>query len=291
MEIIRCENFSSQSSDVPVNPWTNIPCFGKMRVFLLTQGWEGSLAWAMTDREGLPVNFNDCADQEPEIKTSFLEVGRICAEPILLDGAIVDSNEGTVTVDLPPAITELSSIYYLDWALTLNGRRVLINQTLCSVEGSNFAVNAGEARKGSLTIQEVRMALIDTCAADNHLLNATEFSNSDIVEAIISPLRLWNETAPFIDFVADSRTFPFRENWRNATIALLLRRMATNYMRNRLPSSGGGLSVDDKNKYAPYLQLSQMMFDEWRQFVISTKVAINSGTYGEYLSVYSNGVY
>jgi hypothetical protein len=148
-----------------------------------------------------------------------------------------------------------------------------IDKGILSIERSLFgSVDLGDLL-GPPTLQEIRIALRDS-GLENSLLSDVEFDDTEILHALARPLRQWNETPPPIAYF-DSRSFPYHEHWLKATMALLMRSAAYWYERNRLATSAGGVTVDDKNKMQTYMLMAQGIYKEWEQFIIDKKVSIN----------------
>jgi hypothetical protein len=74
-----------------------------------------------------------------------------------------------------------------------------------------------------------------------------------------------------------TRNFPYHDNWLKATISNLMKIAAVWYERNRLQATHGGITVDDRDKLNPYLQVSMQLQEEWKEFVMWKKVQINAG--------------
>lgn len=140
------------------------------------------------------------------------------------------------------------------------------------VEQSLAANTAGSA--AVVPIAEIRLLMRDKCAEDNFLLDNIEFSDTEIALALRRPVDYWNEQPPPIGEFTPSN-FPYRYNWANGAIGELLRIASLNYERNRLRYSAGGLTVDDKDKSAAYLQAAQQYLAEYRAWVHHKKIQIN----------------
>ena len=137
-----------------------------------------------------------------------------------------------------------------------------------------------------ITVAEIRFSLRDYPEL-NSLLNDVEFSDNEIAYCIAKPVDLWNDMLPDVGRF-DLHTFPWRYYHLNATIGELLKIAAHSYLRNQLPYSSGGLSVDDKNKGPAYLQLAEQAAAKFQLFCQERKFEANvmggfltlSGPYG-----------
>jgi hypothetical protein len=191
-----------------------------------------------------------------------------------LEGRLASLDCAQVDFAVPQAVMDEAGVYRLEIAIMDGDRPVFIDKGLLSIEPSLFGNINVQGMLGPLTILEVRTKLRDTLA-ENTLWKEFEFSDADIVYAIMRPIREWNETPPPVAH-ATTRNFPFRYHWLNATAAELLFNVALWYERNRLPSSHGGISVDAKAKFNPYMQVAQQLRTEWREFIVRQKAVINA---------------
>lgn len=127
---------------------------------------------------------------------------------------------------------------------------------------------------GSLTIAELRMGIMDKCAADNFLLDHVQFSDTEIAWAIRRPLDLWNEHPPRVGQFSPS-TFPYRYYWLNGAVGELLSMAGMNEERNRLKYAAANLAVDDKESATAFTKLGQALKQEYFQWMLREKKRIN----------------
>jgi hypothetical protein len=191
-------------------------------------------------------------------------------------GRIDDAAGGVVTAPLPEKVYTRSGIYTLTWTAAEGGLPVYVNNGILSVERNLLAPRAHRG-EGPPTLNEIRMAIMDSSAAENVLLDGVEFSDDQILLAIVKPLQYFNETNPPIDFVATTRNFPWREHWTIGIIAQLHLMAAANYRRNVLMVNTGGMTIADKAKEKEYLTAYMLYNDQWKDFTLKRKVAINMG--------------
>ena len=129
----------------------------------------------------------------------------------------------------------------------------------------------------------------DVCPEFNTLLEDVEFSDEDIMFAMIRPIREWNETPPDLSGSGGSftqNTFPWRDYQMRATIGYLLNAAAIHQQRNQFNYSAGGVSIRDKDKATPYLGISERLLGEWREFILLKKKEINANLcYGSVRSI------
>jgi len=106
------------------------------------------------------------------------------------------------------------------------------------------------------TVEEIRRHLRDTGLENELLNNEVQFSTPEIIGALLTPVRVWNETPPDIARY-NCHNFPYTHHWRQGVVAELLRSAAHHYMRNDMPVNHGGVQGNLKNKYDQYLRLAQ----------------------------------
>lgn len=205
------------------------------------------------------------------------------AEYYVNQGAtIVDGTAGLVSVTLTPDQLKYAGI----WPASLitcstpatespRSPGEIIEEFSCWLYVKRSLTSLIEGNR-PITIPEIRMALRDTSPSYNSLLEDLEFSDEEIVYAIMRPVEEWNETPPDLgQFSYTPGTFPYRENWRRATVGYLLKTAAYHYQRNYVPYNAGGVSFDDKNKAPQYFQTAEQNLQEWRQFVLAKKRELN----------------
>jgi hypothetical protein len=139
----------------------------------------------------------------------------------------------------------------------------------------------------SVTLDDVRMFMIDNVPSDNFLLDAVEFTDEQINKAMNFATDRYNSTPPLLTPLSIERMPHFV--LVQGTTAILLRMRAMNYARNRLDyNQKDGAAVQDKNKMQEYLLLSKELMAEFDRSVRELKYAANlNGAYGGVLSPYS----
>lgn len=288
------------------------PLLTKTRIITATKGLCSTVEWEVRDKNGQPMNLGDwlCADEDgdgevdssetdPE-STPYPLCGQVifrwadAASPGFIFQAIgwsPDPEAGIVRVTLPSDLVQYPGLYLQQVGISEQTDTDVytlryIDKGILSIERSLFGSTEPSDLLGPPTLQEIRIALRDS-GLENSLLNDVEFDDTEILHALARPLRQWNETPPPVAF-HDSRSFPYHENWLKATMALLMRSAAYWYERNRLATSAGGVTVDDRNKMQTYMLMAESLYKQWEQFIIDKKVSINvSRMYGEVSSPYS----
>lgn len=278
--------------------------FDKAHIFVVQQGLCPTLEWTFRDQQGNPVDLTSCFDESASVSLSGsvipgdnngveARLDRVMklnlTRPVILSGTVVDAATGVVRALLAPLAVASAGIFQLHWAImdrTLNAPR-LINRSLISVERSLFGADYGVG--GPPTIQEIRTDIRDTSPEVNRLLRNVEFSDDEIVRAIVRPVEDWNDASPRLAaHVYDTITFPFRHAWNLAIQGYLLQMASHWYRRNRLAYQAGGLAVDDMDKEEGYMAHSKQLLEEWRVWLVHKKVELNAyGAMGEVSSPYA----
>lgn len=208
---------------------------------------------------------------------------------------VVDAATGTVRWRVPKTISDMPAVYAVEWAVNDPcGRPILINQSFLIVESGLFGLNTmSSARVGPPTIDEIRLVMRDSGPEDNPLLEDVEFSDSEIMYALVRPIRQFHELPPPLRVhVFNTKRFPWREHWIKAAVGHLYQAAAAFYRRNRLKHSSGGMNLDDRNKETEYNNAADRMLGEWLNFVQQKKVSCNAAeamgtvesTYGAFYS-------
>ena len=126
-----------------------------------------------------------------------------------------------------------------------------------------------------VTCMDVRLAVMDTSAEMNTLLDDLEFSDMMIMNAVERAIDEWEETPPRLQRHFDATNFPFREHLIKGAVGYLMQSVMYRYMRNRMQYSAAGLSFDKNDKGQVYLTLAQQARQEWKNFVAAMKTSMN----------------
>ena len=265
------------------------PVLARFKAFIVEAGTPATLEHVLCDRSGKPVNLalydastasESIPTDEQSVSLKVMEyLGYGCGYPRVwtIDGTMYDAASGTMRATLPTDVTGNPGIYTLSWAYLLNGAVKLINNSILSIERSLFAsAYSVNNLTGPPTLNEIRMAIMDSGAADNVLLDDVQFTDDQILLAIFKPIAYFNETNPPLNIRYNTRTFPFREHWTYGIISELHLIAAANYRRNRLAVNAGGMTIDDKNKGSEFLRAAQLYGEMWKKFTLMTKARMNA---------------
>lgn len=185
-----------------------------------------------------------------------------------IDCTAVSPDYGQIEVYIPPKILNQPGLHLASIQVyNLDGKLIYQSPRYLEITPSITSVNR------PITVAEIRMSLRDF-PEYNTLLNDVEFSDNEIAYCITRPIDLWNSMPPDVGQY-DIHNFPWRHAHINATVGELMKIAAYHYFRNQLPYSSGGLSVDDKNKGAAYMQLAEQEIGRFRLFCQEKKFEIN----------------
>lgn len=263
----------------------NCPALPRVRAFVASQGVTASLLFVARDAGGTPVSLSAyAAGGSVSLRCKEAAVpSPSCDDPVLeSDGAFGDPASGQLYGELTPGMVAAPGVYQLSFGVfDAGGRLAKVFPALLSVEPTLFG-DPSVAPGGCPSLGEIRMALRDSAPNENLLLREHEFGDDQIVQALVRPVRYFNEQPPPLRPFS-TRDFPFREMWLRAVCGRLYEVAAAGYRRNQLAYQAGGVSVDDQNKEQQYLAAAQAIDAEWRQFVFDKKLQMNHALFSGYV--------
>lgn len=281
--------------------YENCPIRTKQRAILVDQGLTSYIEWEWRDRQGRTIDLTPYLEGSSESESSSLSLSepypgtrsRILVrfancqgQPLeTVEGKVVSLAEGIIAAGIPEKIRNRAGIYTLGLAIEdIYGRKILADKGLLSVERSVW--RSQDSPVGPPTLGELRMAMRDT-AEENDLLLNVEFSDSEILWALVRPIQQWNELPPPVaPFCCE--TFPFTYHWTRAAIGLLLETAAHHFRRNKQMANQGNVLLTDKDRDRPYLEVAAMLMQEWMGFIRQKKAEINlRGAFGVVFSPYA----
>jgi hypothetical protein len=298
-----------------IHEMDDCPVLRRVKAFIVDQGVAATLEHVFRDRRGRAVDLSGYLDVEGALSDSSSSLSTV-PEPggggtavlrvkdALAHGPVSDLNPvwelpvtshdplaGVLQATLREDIVERAGIYQLSWAIRNGaGKVVLVNDGLLSVERSLYPLKRETLADdlGPPTINEIRMAMMDSDPAENqYLLDNVEFADDQLLQAILEPVQAWNEIPPPVRTFTP-RDFPFRFHWKQGIIARLHIYAAHHYRRNALQHQAGGVAIADKNKESEYLAYGQQLWNEYMTWLYNKKVEINlKGFLGEVRSAYS----
>lgn len=186
---------------------------------------------------------------------------------------IVDPENGVVKLLHDETFTRRSGIFTVDVQIHEGGlfRRnlpyfVIVNPTLTG--------DATDSRS-TLSIAEIRMTMRDSDPEANFLIDSFDFKENEIALAMRQCVDYWNEARPPVAGGMTAANFPFRYHLSIGVVGRLHQYASIHKMRNDLPYSAGGVTVQDTVKWEQYRKIGDEMWAEWKQWVKEKKYEIN----------------
>lgn len=198
------------------------------------------------------------------------------------EGSIVDAASGTVEFSLTKDQTDGHGIYATQILVTDQTEVTVADiESDVAPEGYLFTADAWmeiipaltrTSVTGPPTISEMRMFLRDACPEGNDLLQDFEFNDTEIIYALNEAVGYFNvKYVPRTRYGVPDFPHEYRYFWVRAAASSLLRTAARKYARDHLPYTGGGQTVDPKNKFGVYTGLADQLWKEWDTFVAEEK--------------------
>ena len=184
------------------------------------------------------------------------------------------NEEGQVTFTLTPKEVNYNNGVWFAQFLCYDEDKHLLqvyNAYLCIMKSFQGA----DSNKSTITAMDVRMALMDTSAEANQLIDDLEFSDTMIYHAVNRCIDEWNETPPELARRYTVNSFPYKEHLIKGAVGYLMESIAYRYTRNRMQYSAAGLSMDSSDKGPQYIQLANMARAAWKNFIAAKKTEQN----------------
>lgn len=265
----------------------------KRRVVIAKEGVPATLLWEIRDNNGNPIDISTVLGHTVssvgggQIIFRFNDATGGSSEIMQVIGEVVDAGAGLVKAALPECLITTPGIFFMDVAVTDGDTAQVWDNGLLSVERSLF----GDITQltGPPTLRELRMKMLDYMEL-NDLTQSQEFSDSDLIDAIVYPVRDWNETPPDVARFTTGN-FPYHNHWVDAIVSELMGRKILWAIRNTLRATAGNVSTDDKGPIVEhYRNLRREMNAKWDEFKARKKVEINIGlAFGNVGSTYGGG--
>lgn len=181
-----------------------------------------------------------------------------------------NKDDGLLTIDLAPTETCWPGIWYASVDLYVAGVRKATVPFLYEIMASAYDWNAN----GPLGMYEIRLIMRDVCPEGNEMIDAVDFEDHEIAYMLRRPIDQWNELPPPVGRYSPA-TFPYRYHWGQAVCGELLTMKAQLLLRNHLPYSAGGITVDDTGRWKDCLSVGDKLKAEWLEFARKKKVELN----------------
>lgn len=246
------------------------------------------LDWIFRDQSGQPVDLEECfglSDSSISLSDSlsldpppvvFRARFMLPDEPGLIYESFPEVREpalGRLRVPVPFAVLDQPAIWSVQVALlhSTQNRILRLDRGLLSVERNSWG--DFQLQQGPLTLEQIRIFLRDS-PRENDLLLEYEFDAVEILQAMLRPIRQWNETPPDVGRFT-TRNFPWVQHWLEATVGWLLETAGHWYLRNKHSTVAAGLQLQDREKDGAYFQLANLYHERWRMFMLHQKTALN----------------
>lgn len=276
--VVTCDSLSTIT---PNEAYSNefCPVVNKTRSIIIDQGQAATVRWEMRNRDGKPINLQNCVDVGSLVFARIISAVTSCADYIDIECNVYDAERGLVDLVIPAEVYESAGINTVQFGMLSSiGNVQFVDKGWLSVERGLFGASSHDYA-GPITLGEIRTQLRDF-AISNSLRGVVEFDDTELIHSIMRPLREWNETPPLIGSYSPSN-FPFHEHWLKAVCANLLSIAAHWYRRNKLRVSHGGAQDDDKNRDAEYDSAALRLRQEWLAFMRAQKQVLNfAAAYG-----------
>ena len=275
------------------DPYYGCIPFDKSNTIVTPGGAPVTVDYTVRDAAGSPVDLSGYfdpsqagTDDENGIFIRFAFADDTLVAKYVEQGNVVDAREGKIQFEIPAYVYEMPCIYSFYVAVGNKKTYILDNKPIyigprkgiLLVEWTPFNAhvpNCSVPHRVVPSLEDVRRKL-DDFVGKNDLMAQVEYSSDDIVNAMISPLRIFNETPPRLRrFHFTLTTFPYYENWVLGTAAELLRISVVHYVRNKLLSAHGGIQGDEKARDREYMQLASQYKEEYREFCRFEKHRLN----------------
>ena len=207
-----------------------------------------------------------------------------CCKTVANMASVLDPETGQVSLKIPQELYDNPGIYTFSVGVMAptcdprddaDYRPVMVSQGIVLIEPSGFHYGNQNANCYLPTVADVRRK-IDDFASKNDLQKAVEYSDYDIVHALIRAVQIWNETPPPLkNYVYNCVNYPFKDLWVEGAVAELLFASVMHYLRNKLQMQSGGLNIDAKNKDAAYKQIADEARRNYMERLIAWKYSIN----------------
>lgn len=270
------------------------PVLEKLRCHEISQGQAARLIFDLRGYNGQKLDLTGVLQNLPEPPPESAAEGRIQLRVREITGlspsnstyvipvSVLDVENGIVISDkLPQEIAGIPGVYSEEWTIFNEAQEMVLSNT-CSVfvkKGMYGAISGYEHLPGPPSIEEIRLSLRDSGREENRLLDEVEFDGAEIAQAVIRPIRLWNEIPPPINPIMTTINFPFTEIWTRGIQAYLYDIAVHHYRRNSLPYQITGGTIGDKNKDEQYERTARALMEDFRNLIRTKKIEVNTNLF------------
>lgn len=257
----------------------DVPLVERSKAVYLIAGQVANVHWTMVDDLGNPADLTAYVPTSnppayPPVRLVAQEAALSQLGSIQVVGTITMPTAGLVAVTVD-ASKMSPAVYNADIGVfdPTTGTLGPSNRFYLVCEPSAFGGGVGT---GPPTRQQIRMHLRDSSAAENRLLDQVLFDDAEIAEAVCQAIRIWNATLPPVA-VMDTSSLPatLRGGWLDGIEAVLWKFAGYWYMKNKLTTSAGGVSVNDMDKADSCFAVHEKKMVDYKKWVQGIKVSIN----------------
>jgi hypothetical protein len=257
------------------------PLPAKPRSLAIPQGQAINLDWSFLDSQGNPIDITAWQQEGAQVQVTTYEA-LSPNNSQTFPGTIITPSTGSCQFPLVPNGIVQQGVYRAEFAILLSTSLFWTNWIYLVVEpnvtGALLTNSNSTPGVGIPTISEIRLYLRDADPAGNLWVGYEEWDDAEIASCLVRTVREFNETPPHLTQVFTTSNFPYRHNWLLGTAGYLIKMAADWYRRVHLPYQAGGVSIDDKNKFAQYDERGQELIERWRDWVYRKKIQINMQT-------------
>lgn len=258
------------------------PVPGKMRGISARQCQQAQININLLDDNGNPVDLTQYGfptsgtDSRYVIFAGIQEACELDNTGASWPGVVLTPTNGLVQMQTSSDIMCTPGVYIIEVGAFKDNGLILSNRFYLLVERGVFLTTSGmmSTPSGLPSLQEVRIALRDS-PEGNRLTDEYEFDIAEICQALTMSILYWNNTPPILDMNYSTQSFPDRYNWLTGVCAYLLDIAAAYFRRQHLAYQGGGIAIDDLNKFQEYDAAAKAKHEAWERWVTMTKVGIN----------------
>lgn len=263
-------------------------------------GLAATVAWAMVDADGLPVDLTNLVAPLPGGGSAVPARLRLRDSVAGGGGTLysfaavaVSPPAGTLSAPLDVASLPGPGVYDAEFAVMASAdpaetRVAFSNRLSLIVDRSLFGPDMGVA--GPPTMAEIRLHMRDSSPGENRLLDTRMFDDAEVAACITRVVDYWNEVPPPLLRRYGTSDFPHRFLWLVGIRAGLYAMAADWYRRNHLAYQAGGVQVDDLAKADEYDRKADQGWAECKEMVKNRKVSDNiEEGYGGISSAYGRG--
>lgn len=269
------------AQQVPPEITSTIGCTDpKQKPSYIIPGSFGSvLDWTVRDIAGKPIVIDSYGvdpgeDATVEWTRAALFHDPFCNKSVYL-GRLAEGTDGRLNVFIPPGLDGKPGLYEVEVHWSVEGDQHYFNTAFVSIEDTIYNRIRTNKQGGPLKLSRIRNKLRDY-AALNDSSGFPEFSLEEIVSAMLEPVEYYNEALPHVQHYTPT-SFPYRQQWLDATVSRLLQTTAIWMSRNHVQLQGEGVGADDRGHWKAMLQLSDKLWREYKDFVQLEKSRLNTG--------------